>query len=271
MRLGWRSFVRVCSLVALGCSLASSVMAGEAGGQLEKIRESKTLRVCIWPDYYGLSFRNPKSGTLSGLDTDMAREFARELSVSLRFVDTTFGRFIEDLDADRCDIAMMGVAVTPQRAERLALSRPYLRGDVYAVTTRHNTRVRSWQDIDRPGTRVAVLAGTYHEPLMRERLQQAELVVVVPPRTREAELESGRVDVFMSDFPFTRKMRDHNDWVRVFAPPAPYFLVNSAYAVKRGDAAWLQRVDAFVAAIRADGRLLEAARRYGLDPMMIKD
>jgi len=131
--------------------------------------------------------------------------------------------------------------------------------------------VRSWQDIDRAGTRVAVAAGTYHEPLMRERLQQAELVVIAPPQTREAELEAGRVDVFMSDFPFTRKMRDNHDWVRVFAPPAPYFMVNSAYAVKRGDSAWLQRVDAFVAAIRADGRLLAAAQRYGLEPMLIKD
>ncbi len=258
-------------MLALCGGLLAPVVGAAAASQLDKVRASKTLRVCIWPDYYGLSFRNPKSGVLSGLDTDMAREFARDLGVSLQFVDTTFGRFIEDLDGDRCDIAMMGVAVTPQRVEKLALSRPYLRGDVYAVTTRHNTRVRSWQDIDRPGTRVAVLAGTYHEPLMRERLQQAELVVIVPPRTREAELEAGRVDVFMSDFPFTRKMRDNHDWVRVFAPPTPYFMVNAAYAVKQGDSAWLQRVDAFVSAIRADGRLLAAAQRYGLEPMMIKD
>jgi len=271
MHLGWRGVVRVCGMLALCATVLAPAISAAAPSQLDKVRASKRLRVCIWPDYYGLSFRNPKSGTLSGLETDMAQAFARELGVELQFVDTNFSRFIDDLDADRCDIAMMGVAVTPQRAERLAFSRPYLRGDVYAVTTRYNTRVRSWQDIDRAGTRVAVAAGTYHEPLMRERLQQAELVVIASPQTREAELEAGRVDVFMSDFPFTRKMRDNHDWVRVFAPPAPYFMVNSAYAVKRGDSAWLQRVDAFVAAIRADGRLLAAAQRYGLEPMLIKD
>ena len=26
------------------------------------------LRVCIWPEYYGITFRNPKSGELSGID-----------------------------------------------------------------------------------------------------------------------------------------------------------------------------------------------------------
>ena len=41
--------------------------------------------------------------------------------------------------------------------------------DVYAVASR-NVNVQSWLDIDRPWSRVAVAAGTFHEPLMRERL-----------------------------------------------------------------------------------------------------
>ncbi|MCX9155476.1 ABC transporter substrate-binding protein [Niveibacterium sp. 24ML] len=259
-------------LLVLACLLPWVASAqAPAGPRLAAVMASKVLRVCIWPEYYGVTFRNLKTGVINGLDADMAREFARDLGVAVHFVDSSFARLIDDLEAERCDLAMMAVAVTPQRAQRLAFSQAYLRSDVYAVTTRQNTRVRTWADIDRAGTRVAVAAGTYHESLMRERLQQADLVVVKAPQLREAELEAGRVDVFMSDFPFTRKMSDNHDWVRVLAPPAPYFMVNAAYALKPGDAAWLKRVNEFVAAVRADGRLRTAATRYALDPILLQD
>lgn len=166
---------------------------------------------------------------------------------------------------------MMAVAVTPQRQERLAFARPHLRTDVYAVTTRNNPRVRTWDDIDRPGTRIGVAAGTLHEPLMKSRLRQSQVVVIDAPQTREGELEAGRIDAFMSDFPFTRKMVDYHDWARVIAPPVPYNPVFAACAVKPGDAAWLARIDQFVAAIKADGRLRRAASRYGLEPIVVAE
>jgi len=42
-----------------------------------------------------------------------------------------------------------------------------------------------------------------------------------------------------------------------------------AYAVKPGDAAWLARVDEFVAAIKRDGRLAAAAKRHGLSAIVV--
>ncbi|WP_341677066.1 ABC transporter substrate-binding protein [Niveibacterium sp. SC-1] len=263
-------------LMAGGVLLAcAGVQAGEESrdgtvSRLARVTAEHVLNVCIWPQYYGVSFRNPKSGAITGVDVDMARAFAAELGAELRFVDTNFLRVDSDLKEARCDVAMTGLAVTPEREARMDFTRPHLRSDVYAVTTLNSRRVRRWEDIDRPGIRVAVQAGTYHEPLMRERLRQAELVVINPPQTREGELEAGRVDVFMSDYPFTRKMQDNHDWVRVIAPPSSYRPTNYAYAVRPGDRAWLQRVDAFVAAIKADGRLRVAARRYGLEPIVLE-
>jgi ABC-type amino acid transport substrate-binding protein len=229
------------------------------------------VRVCIWPEYYGITYRNPKTGTVSGLDADLALELARELGVRLKFVDSSFAKVIPDLAMNQCDIAMMAVAVTPQRAEKVAFSQPYLRSDVYAVTTHQNRRVRNWADIDQVGTRVAVAAGTFHEPLMRERLKKAELVVVKAPQTREEELEAGRVDVFMSDFPFTRKMVDYHDWARVLPPPATYAVLPYAWAVQPGDADWLKTIDRFLATIKTDGRLARTAKRYGLAPIVITE
>jgi ABC-type amino acid transport substrate-binding protein len=253
------------ALVALGSAHVRAASARE-----DRIAAAGELRVCIWPEYYGVSFRNAKSDTVAGVDADLARELAAELKVRLRFVNSSFAKLIDDIAADRCDIAMMAVAITPQRVEKLAFTKPHLQTDVHVVTTRNNSRIRGWNDIDRPGTRIGVAAGTLHEPLMRERLRQAELVVVNAPQTREGELEAGRIDAFMSDFPFTRKMVDYHDWVRVISPSEPYYPVFSGFAMKPGEPDWLQRVDNFVAAVKADGRLVRIAARYGLEPIVLR-
>jgi cyclohexadienyl dehydratase len=257
------------AVVLVGGVLASQVQAQP--NRLARIKAADELQVCMWPGYYGISLRNAKTGQVMGLDADMAQELARSLKVRLKWVDTTFSKFIPDVLSDQCDIVMTGIAVTPQRATQVAFSQPYMRSDMYAVTTRSHQRVRSWTDIDQAGVRVAVAEGSVQESVMRERIKKAELVVIVSPQTREAELEAGRVDVFMSDYPFTRKMLDYNEWAQVIAPPAPFYFMTYAWVVKPGDAAWLATVNQFLSTIKADGRLRQAALRYRLDAMLITD
>ncbi len=235
----------------------------------QSIVASGRLRVCAWPHYHGITARHPRTGHWSGLDADLAREFARDLGVRLEMVDSSFPRLIDDLHQDRCDIAMFGVALLPQRIERLRFTQPYLQSDILAVTTRGSRAVRDWDDIDRAGVRVAVAAGTFMEPVMRMRLRHAELVVVREPDTREAELESGRVDVFMTDYPYSRRLVESADWARVIGPPRPFHVLQYGYPVKPGDEGWFQRVSAFVSTIKADGRLSAAARRHGLGDIVV--
>lgn len=228
------------------------------------------LLVCIWTDYYSISWRNPRNDELSGIDIDLARDFARRLGVRVRFVETNFRDFMDRLDDGACDIAMFSVGITPQRAARVDFAPPYLSSPVYAVTTPDNPHVRRWDDIDRPGNAVGVAAGTYMEPLMRETLRHATVVSIAPPRRREAELEAGRIDVFMSDYPYTRRMIMQRDRVQIIEPPAGFGETRYAHAVRRGDLDWLAAVNAFVAAARADGTLAQAAERHGLTPILLR-
>jgi ABC-type amino acid transport substrate-binding protein len=173
------------------------------------------------------------------------------------------------VNAGRCDVAMFAVGMLPSRREQLAFTEPYLQSDVYGVTTRANRAVRQWADIDQPGVVVAVQAGTFMEPVMRDALKLARMVVVRPPATREQELEAGRVDVFMTDYPYSRRLLDNADWARLVAPPKPFHVLPYGYAVRRGDARWLARLDEFVSAIKRDGRLAAAARRHGLQDIVV--
>lgn len=261
----WRGAPLALALLAM----MVIVSAARAESRLERIAAAGALRICIWPDYYGITFRNPKTLELSGIDIDLARELAKDLGVQAQFVDSSFARLIDDVTNNRCDIAMFSIGVTPERAEKLRFTRSYLRSDIYAITTYSNRRIKSWEDIDRPGVVVAVARGTYHEPVMRRKLSAASLQVLDTSHAREQEVESGRADVFMTDFPYSRRMLDNVDWARLVSSPKPYHLTPYAYAVAPGDEIWFQRVDRFVAEIRQDGRLLAAAQRYQLDPIVV--
>lgn len=252
--------------LALG-ACAALLLAGPAAAAppvAQRVRDSGELHVCIWPDYYGISLRDPRTGQLAGIDIDLSAAFAADLKARPRYVDSSFATLVDDLLQERCDVAMFAVGMTAQRQQALRFSRPYLQSDIYAVTTRSSRVVQRWEDLDKPGVRVAVQAGTFMEPVMAAALKQATMVVVRPPDTRERELEAGRVDAFMTDYPYSRRLLDNADWARLVAPPRPFSVLPYAYAVKPGDAAWLATVDDFVVRIQRDGRLLDAARRHGL-------
>lgn len=253
----------------LALCVAQASAPAHAGPTLDRVKASGVARVCIWPDYYGITYRSPRTDQLTGIDIDLSAALGQELGVKISYVDSSFSTLIADLTGDRCDVAMFAIGMLPQRMERLRFTRPYLSSDIYAITTRSSAVVQNWADIDKPGVQVAVQAGTFMEPVMAAQLKQADLVKVAPPATRERELEAGRVDVFMTDYPYSRRLLDNADWARLIAPPKPFHVLPYAYATKPGDDAWFAAVDGFVARIKRDGTLAQAARRHGLSEIVV--
>lgn len=256
----------LCILSA--CTVFTSAAQSEI---LDDIKKTGVLKVCMWPDYYGISYRDPKTGWLQGIDIELSEELARDLGAKIEYVETDFSKVTADVASGKCEIAMMGVGVLPARAEKVDFSAPYLRSDVYAVTTRSNRNLKTWDDIDRPGRVIVVQKGTFMEPLMQKTLREATLEITVKPSEREREVESGRADAFMTDYPYSKRMEMNTDWARVIAPIKPVQLTDYAYAVPKGDPAWLARVNEFVSAIKRDGRLEKAAQPHNLVPIIVKD
>lgn len=254
--------------VCLGLPVTAQTALAQTSPTLDAIRASQRLRVCILPDYYGITYRHPLSKMLTGLDIDLSEAFARDLGVQLQYVDTSLTTLIDDLQSDACNIAMFALAETDERRQRLVFSIPYLEGDVYAVAHRGSTVVHTWEDIDKPGVRVAVAAGSIFAALTSGTLKHAERVVVTPPMSQERELQSGRVDVFLTNFTYSRRLAAGSDWARLIAPSTPFHDIPYAYAMKQGDPHWVTHVNAFVTAAKQDGRLMRAARKAGLEEMV---
>ncbi|MDO8606467.1 MAG: ABC transporter substrate-binding protein [Phaeospirillum sp.] len=258
----------LATVILLALTAATATMAQPASGRLERIRKAGEVRVCIWPDYYSISYRNTRTGQLEGIDIDLARELAKDLGVQVRFIDSSFKTLIDDLLNDRCDVSMHGVAITPARQEKLAFTHPYLRSGIYAITTKSHPSVKGWGDVDKEGVVVAAASGTYMVDVMRTQLKQARLVEVATSEAREQEVMSGRADLFVTDYPYSRKMLARHDWARLLSPPTPLAPSAYAYAVAPNDAEWLQVMDGFVVRAKSDGRLLVAGKANGLEAIV---
>lgn len=249
--------------------LSAAVLAQDRpANRLARVQAAQLVRVCIWPDYYSITYRNPKTQALSGIDIELAQALGKDLGVAVAFVDSSFAKLIDDVTQDRCDVAMFAVGITPQRAEKLRFTQPHLASDIFAVTSKTNRRIKGWDDIDKPGSVVAVARGTLHEPVMKNKLKAAQLLVLDTPFAREQEVQSGRADVFMTDYPYSQRFLANADWARLVSPPGNYHITPYAYAIKPGDDAWHARLEQFVSAIKRDGRLMTAAKNHKLDPIV---
>ena len=261
-----KTLLALAATLAVGTTLAAPPAQAQES-RLYDITRSGVLRVCQYPLYYSISFRNPQTGEIEGIDADLAAELARELGVRLEIVESSFGTFIADLQSDKCEIGMFGIGATLARAQAVAFSQPYLITSIYAVT-RAGGDITTWADIDQPGVRVAVSLGSYIEPFMRDYLQEAELVVVAPPATRESELVSNRVEVIMTDYPTAVKVTDEFDWAATIEPDEPLRLTPYSYVVPHGDQIWLNYVNLFIDTIKLDGRLQYFAEKNALGPIV---
>lgn len=255
----------VASLIAAGLSCAAS--AQQVNSRLFEVTKSRVLKVCNFDGYYAISYRNPATGKLDGLDVDLANALAQSLNAKLEFVETNFGTFIADLQANKCDVAMFGIGITFRRAQAVEFTHPYLQTGIYAVV-RKGGPIKSWNDIDKPGVKVAVTLGSYIEPFMRSYLKHATVVAIAPPATREQELMAHHVDAEIVDYPTAQKVESSFDWAVTLTPPTPLLATPMGYAVAPGDQIWLNYLNLFVDTIKRTGVLKAAAEKNHLGPIV---
>jgi cyclohexadienyl dehydratase len=256
------------ALVALTATASTlPAAAQQTQSRLFEITKSRVLKVCQFPLYYSISYRNPGTGQIEGIDADLARELAKELDARLEIVESSFGTFIADLQANKCDIGMFGLGATLKRAQAVEFSKPYLVTNIYAVV-RKDGPIKTWEDIDKKGIKVAVSLGSYIEPFMKDYLKNADIISIAPPNTREAELVAGRVDVDMTDYPTAIKVTNDFDWAAYVTPKEKLAVTPYAYAVAPGDQIWLNYINLFVDTIKMDGRLTKYAKKNKLDPIV---
>jgi polar amino acid transport system substrate-binding protein len=113
-------------------------------------------------------------GEPEGVAPDMAREIAERLGVPVAYV--TYARPGELADAAGQGVWDIGlIAAEPARAETIAFSPAY--AEIEAMYLVHaDSPLRSIEEVDRPGVRIAIAARSAYDLFLTRHLHQAELV-----------------------------------------------------------------------------------------------
>jgi cyclohexadienyl dehydratase len=165
---------------------------------LERVASSGVLRIGTTGDYEPFSLARGRE--LSGADIHLGEELAARLNVRPVFVPTSWPTLLQDLRANRFDVALSGITVTPERAAEAFFSSAYHEGGKTPIV-RCGTQARydTIEEIDRPMVRVVVNPGGTNESFARQRLSHANLTVHPDNRTVFAEIAEGRADVMVTD------------------------------------------------------------------------
>ncbi|KIZ15562.1 transporter substrate-binding domain-containing protein [Streptomyces natalensis] len=226
---------------------------------LDAIPRRGVLRVCTTGDYRPFTYRDPQTGAYRGIDIRMARDLAKSLDATPRYVATTWARLIGDLAAGRCDIAMGGVSITLARARTVYFSEPTRTdGKTPLVRCADKDRYRTLDQIDRPGTRAIVNPGGTNEEFARAHLKKARIIVHQDNTTIFDEIIAGRADVMMTDASETRYQAARHPELCSVHPGKPFTFSEKAYALPRGDEEFSAYVDQWVHLATHDGTY----RRY---------
>jgi polar amino acid transport system substrate-binding protein len=190
MKLFALSFTVVASLVLTGCatqssttSTSSSTTPNSAASDLNKfdaraaaktLAPSGTLRAAINFGNPILAKRGQGTEPPSGLSVDIARELGAKLGVPVQLV--TFeaaGKVVEALKTGSVDLVF--VAIDPVRSADIAYSAPYVIIEGSYMVPK-NSPIQRNDQVDAPGNRIVVGAGSAYDLFLIRDLKKATLV-----------------------------------------------------------------------------------------------
>ncbi len=149
---------------------------------LAQIDERKKLRVGYLPNSLPYAFFNTKN-ELVGFDVDMAHQLAKEMNVSLEFVQMDRTKVIDQLKSGYCDILMSGFAVSTGRARQIILSSPYLYENAAFIVPdfrRHEFANRE-SILSIQHLRIGIPDIPYYKDKIREYAPNAKVVTIDSP------------------------------------------------------------------------------------------
>lgn len=196
--------------------------------RLDKIKENGIIRVGTTGDYLPFSYMN--GDTLSGIDIELAGELALSMSVTVEFIPTTWPTLMDDLMADKFDIAMSGVTITDERQRVAMFSVPMHEGGKAAISRDAETeKFDTLAEINQPQVRVIFNPGGTNEIFARENFPNAELIENEENITVFSKIVSGAADVMVTDAIETIVQQQIHPELEAVNPQAPFSRSQKAY------------------------------------------
>ncbi len=250
--------VRILTHLAAAFFLVAASAHAQQASRLDDIVKRGALRVGMTGDYLPFTYLDNATSRFRGFDVDMAEALGKALGVEVEYVQTAWPRLMQDFDADKFDIAMGGISITPDRQQHGVFSTPVMRdGKTPIARCADKGKYETIADIDKPGIRVIVNPGGANERFARANIKSAEITTYSDNVTIFDQIANGTADLMMTDSSETRyQQKLHPGVLCAVHPEKPFDVVEKAYWLQR-DAALAAFVDRWLQTVRDNGRFAQ--------------
>ena len=195
-----------------------------------------------------------------GVAPDLAREIAVRLDLPIRFAP--FARPSDLADAatdDAWDIGLIGAE--PARAEKIAFTEAYVEIEAsYLVPA--GSRLETILDVDRPGVRICVSAGSAYDLWLQRNLKRATLVRSPSPAEAEAVFAADGLDALAALREGLLASRSRLKGSRIL--PGRFMAVQQAVGTQKQKQAGAAFLSSFVEEAKTSGLIARLLDRHGM-------
>ena len=217
------------------------------------------LRVGMELQFPPFEMRDQK-GEPTGVSVDLAYALGEALGRPVEIQNLDFAGLIPALKTGRIDLILSSMTATPERAQSIDFSEPYLKNGLCLLVSARSD-VQSIADLDRAGRTVAVKKATTGHLYATQQLKQARVLVLDKETACALEVAQGKADAFIYDqIGVFENWRKNPTATRLAL--TPFREESWAIGLKKGNDDLRTKVNAFLADFRAKGGFDRLAEKW---------
>ncbi|MEF9965905.1 MAG: transporter substrate-binding domain-containing protein [Comamonas sp.] len=188
-----KKWMGAAALVVAGVSVTGAALAQSGESTMDRVKRTKELRVGAVAGAIPYFNKDLVSQKWEGFGPDFGESLAKKLGVNVKFVETTWGNAVLDLQANKIDL-MFAMAPTPQRMEVVNFSKPLLNNTFTAVCKKGHAPVQTWEQLNTPDAKVVVDIGSNQDQFATRALPKASISRLESSGAATMSVQTGRSD-----------------------------------------------------------------------------
>ncbi|MGU3543881.1 transporter substrate-binding domain-containing protein [Methylobacterium sp. A52T] len=264
MRLTVRTLLTTGALAALA-AFSTVALPGRAiaADGVDAIKKRGTLIVGVKADYKPFGFRDP-SGSIIGLEPDLAADLAKRLGVKLELVPVVSANRIEFLQQGKVDLLIATLSDKPERRRVVQAIDPNYYSDFVNVLLPKSSGITDWAQLK--GKPLCATSGAWYNKDVA-RTYGAEIVAFDGSEKPLFALKQGNCIGYVYDQSMLQGKLLDDDWKANYALPlkgildAPWMM-----AVAQGNTTLQAAVEDATKDWMKTGFIVNEEKKWGIEP-----
>lgn len=210
------------------------------------------------------------NGKLVGFETEFTEAVCEILEITPKFVEINWDTKEIELASQKIDAIWNGMTVTPERAEKVLFSTPYIRNMQVTVVKKANLGDFKSKD-DLAGKEIAAEVGSAGEDAARSQVENASVISVAKQTDALLEVKAGTVDAAILDYTLAAAMTGSNgDYSDLAIASEDLYFAIEEYAVAfRLESSLVPLANKAIEELAQNGTLMKIAEKYELENQLL--